>query len=102
MTKRIYKLRAEIPKDVDALIKRLRLPPSAYVRTGTTLFDGFELEFSSSLTVDELLSEIETIEDGHVMAETLEPVELYTGEREYGREAPRPTLFERLAEGVEL
>lgn len=44
-------------------------------------FSDVEFEFESNDSMNTLLCRLQRIEDGHVMFETLQPVELYDGNR---------------------
>lgn len=78
-----YKFRAECENDIETFkienfnrIKELR----------TIRWKGYpdaEFEFESDLSLDELISILNKIPDGHVMAETVNLKTFYTGERIY-------------------
>lgn len=75
-----YKLRAECLDDLiklDEKQKNLQFVDIDF-KEG---FPDCELTFKSELRIDELKHILMTIEDGHVMVETLQLEENYTGER---------------------
>jgi hypothetical protein len=48
--------------------------------------EGDSASFSSDYTMDKLLFIFRSIDDCHVAVQTLQPIEQYTGERDYDRE----------------
>jgi hypothetical protein len=58
------------------------------VAVGIGSLPNFEMLLDSPLTLDELLAVIGTIEDGHVMFQTVAPLGRYTGERDFDRLPP--------------
>ena len=49
-------------------------------------FPDRELIFSSYLSLEEIKNHIREVEDGHVMLQTVQPIEKYIGERDYNIE----------------
>jgi DNA repair photolyase len=91
-----YKLRAEAWSDLVQLGSAL-MPNGHPLKCdafsmGASWEDGlpeFEMTVSSArIPLDELLAMISRVPDGHVMYETLQPIERYTGERDTGRLTP--------------
>lgn len=84
-----YKLRAECLEDIYNFIKKLG--ETSHTALGTfkvspCIVEGLRypdcvLEFKSSLTMNEIKAILKTIPDGHVMLETVNPAERYTGDR---------------------
>lgn len=42
-----------------------------------------EFEFETELALDEIIMTLQDIDDSHVMYQTVQPIEKYTGERNY-------------------
>ncbi len=82
-----YKFRAECVQDVDNLKERL---PGRYDVQFMEGFPDVEVRLSTNLNLNEVLKVMETVPDGHVMLETVEHEEEYTGVRKYFRRAERP------------
>ncbi|MFI5297231.1 MAG: recombinase family protein [Polyangiales bacterium] len=88
-----YKLRAETFVDVVSLAHALMPHGRPEVRctdfrilvSGLGSMPDLEMELTSPLSIDELLDVIDGIEDGHVMYQTVQPIDAYTGERDYDR-----------------
>lgn len=87
---RQYKLRAECMGDVFLLMDIIGRHSHAALfsfKVETIRLDGEHripdvvLEFTSCLTLSQVRALIKTIDDSHVMAETVQPVSKYTGER---------------------
>lgn len=78
----VYKLRAETIFDCTNVFKQLNLKKVEfkYMLTGNNLPD-VELEITANLSLLELMSILDNVADGHVMYETVQPIESYTGER---------------------
>lgn len=74
-----FKLRAECLADVVRLIHAQGFT-NGLIETHKG-FPDVEFEFESNDSMSTLLSRLQRIEDGHVMLETLQPVELYDGNR---------------------
>ena len=45
-----------------------------------------DVEFDSEMSLDEIIDEMREVIDGHVMLQTVKPIEEYTGERDYDLE----------------
>jgi hypothetical protein len=99
-----YKLRAEAWIDLvdlaDALLQHdpPRITSFAILVTYIENLPKFEMELATSLMLDGLLSVIGGIEDGHVMYQTVQPIECYTGERDWDREPPDAERRDRASE----
>lgn len=81
----VYRWRSECPHDDQELLKRL--PKGEMLKFQSMREDPFpdtvnELTVKS-LTLDELRDIMRQVEDGHVMVQTVQPKDLYTGERNY-------------------
>jgi hypothetical protein len=81
-----YALRCEAPIDILLLVDACRAHGVVFGN-----FEDFKdsVSFASDATIDALLAVIETVPDGHVMFQTLQPIETYTGKRDYERERTR-------------
>lgn len=98
-TKR-YKLRSECFKDIADFLEIFKskrwgikieqqfLPPGEgpeideFQQTGIPIPDC-ELEFSTRATFDEIVAALKKVPDGHVMWQTVKPIDEYTGDRIY-------------------
>ncbi len=83
---RIYhhKFRAECEADVDELIKIL---PQDYSHTlkvmrADPIFPDVVVDIITPLTVPQLESLMRQVTDGHVMLQTVAPLDYYTGDRD--------------------
>ena len=78
---RKYRLRAECIYDVTRLI--LSLPTIDNITINRTRFPDCEVSFTSEHEIEKLCSDIKGIKelDVHIMYETLERYEFYTGKR---------------------
>ena len=76
----IYKFRAECIVDVHRFLYSLAPNWVEYHVTATT-FPDVTVALKTAATLDELCSVIKTVPDGHVMLETIQPLDRYTGER---------------------
>lgn len=74
-----YKLRAECVFDVSLMIAAIL--PSYVKMQSHAIYPDTVVEFKSTLSLGEIWDLLNEIEDGHVMAETVQLIELYTGER---------------------
>lgn len=86
----IYSLRAECMADADQLKKLVNVACAVSELSMKADEDGMpdqEIEIRTELTLDELLTMIRAIPDGHVMLQTLEPLPLAENslERDYDR-----------------
>lgn len=88
-----YKFRAECIADAYNVINKLgKLSHEALqeVKIIPIFMDGLrlpdcEVELKTSLHFIALLTQLRDIPDGHVMLESVQPIEKYTGERIYSR-----------------
>jgi len=86
-----YKLRAECMDDV---VKLLALLPTkiswfrieAVVDESGTRYPDVLFEFKSDLSRNEIIGTLRLMDDAHVMYQTVQPLEAYTGERDFGIE----------------
>lgn len=76
-----YKFRAECENDVLAFRDITKGVTFDFV-----FLDGVRpdvtVEFESPLTIEEIRAEMAKMDDGHVMLQTVMPIEQYTGERD--------------------
>jgi len=79
-----YKFRAECEADVDELIKLLgdEWGYEIKVTQKNPLFPDVEVEIISPLKIDEIQNLMRKVVDGHVMVQTIAPLDSYTGERD--------------------
>lgn len=89
-----YKLRAECIQDVDVLLNTIRpklytwkIEPFVFMNGSHRVVGppDCECEIEADMTLNELRRVIATIQDSHVMLETVAVVEDYTGERKVVR-----------------
>ena len=79
-----YKFRAECIHDVaQFLIQSSKVIANLNTQQDNDGFRDVIVTFDSHLELSEIMDLIEKIEDGHVMCETVKPIEKYTGERTY-------------------
>ena len=78
-----YKMRAECSSDLGRFLMNVTV--FSFTADGLTIeglaVPDMEATFTSNLSLSQLRSEIAKIEDGHVMLESLNYAEEYTGER---------------------
>ena len=84
--KKIYKCRAEAKADIDAFIKIanthiMQWYCNRWVDDDNNTYPDIEFTFSSDLSIEIMKLILNALDDCHVMSETLEVYELYTGER---------------------
>jgi hypothetical protein len=77
---KIYKLRAECLIDVEQFVAN-NIKVKDICPLISSDFPDRELEFISSLSKKEIIKILNKIPDSHVMIETLEKIEKYTGKR---------------------
>ncbi|AFY58982.1 hypothetical protein Riv7116_6660 [Rivularia sp. PCC 7116] len=77
------KFRAECEHDVNELIKTLSPHIKQITKIKDNDFPDMYVEMSVYLSLEEIQAKIKDIEDGHVMLETVELKNDYTGERKY-------------------
>lgn len=86
-----FKFRAECLTDVTRLMKKIGYPGlEIHVKLDRFGFPDVEviLDFTnvvSHVTQQDIISDMKEVEDSHVMIQTLEPEEFYTGERDTER-----------------
>lgn len=81
-----YKLRSECLMDIVAFVNvLLNLEGGSKIRIkaidSISSIPDMEMTFSTILSKSEIISLLSDIDDSHVMIETLQPIELYTGLR---------------------
>ncbi len=74
------KMRAECAADVARFIRAVNVSFISASRFNDS-FPDMEVEFTSSLCLNQVREALRSIEDGHVMLETVELWGRYTGER---------------------
>ena len=81
----VYRWRAECPANNEALIKLL--PHGELLKYQSLRLAPFPDTTSEaevkSLTLEDMRNIMRQVPDGHVMAQTVQPKDLYTGERNY-------------------
>jgi len=82
-----HKFRAECEADVDELIKLL---PKEYSHTvkvmrPNPIFPDVVVDIITPLTATELENLMRQVTDGHVMLQTVAPLDHYTGDRDYNK-----------------
>jgi pantothenate kinase len=85
--KKAYKCRAEAKADIDAFIKIanthiMQWYCNRWVDDDNNTYPDIEFTFSSDLSIEIMKLILNGLDDCHVMTETLQPYEKYTGERE--------------------
>lgn len=76
-----YKLRGEVVDDLLHFVQRATFRIDNFKVDQMEGIPDVELTFESKLTIDELKEILNTIEDSHVMIETLSEASFYTGDR---------------------
>jgi len=74
-----YKLRAELVADIFLFIQTYKI--YIFKIDKKDYFPDTELEFESELSLNDLIKKISLLPDCHVMVETLQPKDKYTGVR---------------------
>lgn len=74
-----YKMDAECQFDVGRFLQKIHV--LNIIATQMEIGVDMEVEFTSPRSLSEIRKALSEIEDGHVMAETVELKEFYTGER---------------------
>jgi len=82
-----YKFRAECSNDA-LMFRENTVSLMDNFNITTQDIDGLaipdvDVEFESNLTLDEIIDKMKDVIDGHVMFQTVKPIEEYTGERDY-------------------
>jgi hypothetical protein len=80
-----YKLRAECSKDVAVFIEYAHALFTSFKMQKLDGFPDVEFEFETSLSLDDLILCLKTIVDSHVMYQTVNLLQDYTGKRNYYR-----------------
>ena len=81
-----FKLRAECFQDVVEFINKVPKKVWQIKVEQEDFLPDMVFEFSSEMTLQEIILVLSKIQDGHVMMDTINPIEKYTGERRYGLE----------------
>jgi tRNA A-37 threonylcarbamoyl transferase component Bud32 len=79
---KLYKFRAECETDVDRLLNNLKKDVVS-VSKSRQYFPDVEVKLVTALTLDEIRQSMRTIEDSHVMIQTIAHRLDYTGDRNY-------------------
>lgn len=83
-----YKLRAECTQDILLFIGMIIDRVKSFSMLPMPEVPDVEFEFTLDATLEELLDCLQYIDDGHVMYQTVQPIEQYTGDRDYDRALP--------------
>jgi hypothetical protein len=78
-----YKLRAECSNDVAQFIMNAHSQMTKFKMQKDKELPDIEFEFETELALDEIIMTLQDIDDSHVMYQTVQPIEKYTGERDY-------------------
>ncbi len=78
-----YKLRAECSQDVAEFIQNVHSQLKSFKMIKDDELPDVYFEFETELALDEIILTLKDIEDSHVMFQTVQPIEKYTGERNY-------------------
>ena len=104
-----YTCRAELNCDIPSVKKAMEKHGIEYIdvniKKGTFLgkpFPGGRWTFSSTSSLDELLCLMNRVPNAHVMVETLEKTEDYTGERKFERSKTLRPISKRRRSSLEL
>lgn len=81
-----YKFRAECSVDIDLFVEKFKSHIITIDRKSDPDFPDEDVEFSSLKSLDEVRQVMKEIEDGHVMLESLNYADEYTGDRYYDEE----------------
>lgn len=80
-----YKFRAECMSDVCALLPLIAGPnliESVNITTNKD-YPDVQAEITTVYPIGAIMEAMRQVPDGHVMRQTLQPIETYTGERDY-------------------
>lgn len=77
----IYKFRAECQTDVDAFLKKAKAKVKICSSKRDRMFPDVVVTIKSDLSKSKVRAIMDRVTDGHVMAQTVERIEDYTGER---------------------
>jgi hypothetical protein len=82
-----YKLRAECSYDIVLFLQKAHGPMLGFKMEGDTelYMPDVEFEFETILTIERILDILKDIDDSHVMYETVQLLEQYTGDRDNRR-----------------
>lgn len=82
-----FKLRAECQSDIMKFLAKSKekIEKPIVLKTIEKGLPDMTLTFKSKHTVEELLTVLRKQTDSHVMVQTLQPIKLYTGVRNYER-----------------
>lgn len=75
-----YKLRAESMVDVFYFLEENRKGLKSFFVNSISNHSHVEVTFVTKLAFDEIKQTLETVYDGHLMVDTVQPIEKYTGE----------------------
>jgi ABC-type uncharacterized transport system permease subunit len=78
-----YKFRAECSQDAEQFKHENREAISDYEIQKVEGYPDVYVTFDSYLELSEIIELMRDIDDGHVMYQTVKPIEEYTGERNY-------------------
>jgi hypothetical protein len=76
---KVYKLRAEALIDIFNMMEDPRFHAIEFDIKKEKFYD-ITFTFKTSLVLDQIISIIEDVKDGHVMLRTIQPIRKYTGE----------------------
>lgn len=84
-----YRFRAESPADIGALLAFHGKDRFCFQQLEITIDRGEPIcSFSSTMTLDEIRRSMWRVIDGHVMAQTVQLADEFTGERDHDQEPP--------------
>lgn len=78
-----YKLRAECSNDVAQFIMKAHSQMTNFKMQKDEELPDVEFDFETELAIDEIIMTLQDIDDSHVMYQTVQPIDKYTGERDY-------------------
>lgn len=78
-----YKFRAECSKDAMQFFIEIGDAAKNFKIQNMGNIPDVEVEFDSELSLSEIIDEMKALDDSHVMAETVQSIEKYTGERDF-------------------
>lgn len=79
----VFKFRAECQNDVSKLMKHIPRKEFNILEKETDTLEGVTITFKTRLPIIRIMRYMGLVEDGHVMYQTISPLEKYTGERNY-------------------
>ena len=77
----IVKFRAECAWDITQLINETKATWNTITITKLAPFPDVEVVIDSEMSIEDWRECLSVIEDGHVMVDTIQPIESYTGRR---------------------